>query len=288
MKCELLKSTHTEIEELIKLAEIVEMAEKSQTKPRKETFENPIHHTGAIRKQEYRGGQRREKTGAPHGKSRNFHQARPAQNQRVQQQQQRPSGSKSPLSPNFKQTDSGQGCFCCGKDNNRKAECTLRFKYCSECGLQGHIFKMCPSKVKKRNIQNVTVDYEDEDVDEIVVSGRYETDHDPTGTNYIPTNMVEVINFKIQDVNKNSEIKVHFETVINKVDHDYVSPQLERISINNVPIEMEADTGAAVSAISKKDYDTNFAEVPIRMTKRKLCAYNKQPIPTLGYIEVPI
>ncbi|XP_046604994.1 uncharacterized protein K02A2.6-like [Neodiprion virginianus] len=34
-------------------------------------------------------------------------------------------------------------CFCCGGTNHIKANCSLQNKYCSECGNQGHIFKMC-------------------------------------------------------------------------------------------------------------------------------------------------
>ncbi|XP_063380882.1 uncharacterized protein LOC134667408 [Cydia fagiglandana] len=37
-------------------------------------------------------------------------------------------------------------CFCCGGHNHLRSECTLRQKYCSECGQQGHIFKVCPKK----------------------------------------------------------------------------------------------------------------------------------------------
>ncbi|XP_063530485.1 uncharacterized protein LOC134741581 [Cydia strobilella] len=40
----------------------------------------------------------------------------------------------------------GTRCFCCGGDNHLRSECTLRQKYCSECGQQGHIFKVCPKK----------------------------------------------------------------------------------------------------------------------------------------------
>jgi hypothetical protein len=37
-------------------------------------------------------------------------------------------------------------CYCCGNDNHIRTECRLKKKYCSECGQQGHIFKVCPKK----------------------------------------------------------------------------------------------------------------------------------------------
>ncbi|KAG7300846.1 hypothetical protein JYU34_015185 [Plutella xylostella] len=50
----------------------------------------------------------------------------------------------------------GNECFCCGKSNHLKHECTLRKKYCSECGQQGHIFRMCP----RRQRQTIVVETE--------------------------------------------------------------------------------------------------------------------------------
>ncbi|XP_063392969.1 uncharacterized protein LOC134678355 [Cydia fagiglandana] len=35
-------------------------------------------------------------------------------------------------------------CFCCGNTNHIKKDCRLLKKFCSECGKQGHIFKVCP------------------------------------------------------------------------------------------------------------------------------------------------
>ncbi|XP_076299905.1 uncharacterized protein LOC143218559 [Lasioglossum baleicum] len=37
----------------------------------------------------------------------------------------------------------GRTCYCCGGNNHIRADCWLKNKYCSECGSQGHIFKMC-------------------------------------------------------------------------------------------------------------------------------------------------
>ncbi|XP_015510620.1 uncharacterized protein LOC107217565 [Neodiprion lecontei] len=51
-----------------------------------------------------------------------------------------------------------RACHCCCKNNHLKAQCSLRYKYCSDCGKQGHIFKMCPKKSNQtgrvNNIQN--------------------------------------------------------------------------------------------------------------------------------------
>lgn len=40
-------------------------------------------------------------------------------------------------------------CYCCGNDNHIKSECRLINKFCSECGKQGHLFKVCPKKTRQ-------------------------------------------------------------------------------------------------------------------------------------------
>ncbi|XP_063534987.1 uncharacterized protein LOC134744969 [Cydia strobilella] len=54
-------------------------------------------------------------------------------------------------------------CFCCGKDNHMKKDCTLKTKFCSECGQQGHIYKMCPKKYRQTNMLEVTNEEKTED-----------------------------------------------------------------------------------------------------------------------------
>ncbi|XP_045541710.1 uncharacterized protein LOC106713025 isoform X2 [Papilio machaon] len=54
-------------------------------------------------------------------------------------------------------------CFCCGKENHVKADCRLIKKFCSECGQQGHIYKMCS---KKRQISTLEAKQPEEDAEE--------------------------------------------------------------------------------------------------------------------------
>lgn len=65
-----------------------------------------------------------------------------------------------------------------------------------------------------------------------------------------------------------------------------IEPQLETVIINNLSFKMEIDSGADVSAISKKYYDKFFSKIPIRPSKIFLRAYDKQKLPAIGYIQV--
>ncbi|XP_046612657.1 uncharacterized protein K02A2.6-like [Neodiprion virginianus] len=65
-----------------------------------------------------------------------------------------------------------------------------------------------------------------------------------------------------------------------------VNPQFVTIKVNNIPLKMEIDSGAGVSAISKNCYEKWFAEIPLITSKISLRTYDKQKLPTLGYIQV--
>lgn len=60
------------------------------------------------------------------------------------------------------------------------------------------------------------------------------------------------------------------------------------VLIENVKLNMEVDTGSAVSLISKKLYDKCFSKLPIQLTKTRLTSYTGEIIQLLGFIEVSV
>lgn len=58
-------------------------------------------------------------------------------------------------------------CFCCGANNHYKKECRLIKKYCSECGQQGHIYKMCMRNKTTQKIYSVSEDTKSSDEQEV-------------------------------------------------------------------------------------------------------------------------
>ncbi|KAG7297094.1 hypothetical protein JYU34_020036 [Plutella xylostella] len=63
------------------------------------------------------------------------------------------------------QDSSGSKCFCCGKIGHMRSECSLRYKFCSECGQKGHIFRVCSRK--NTNIKTVIVENETDKQEEV-------------------------------------------------------------------------------------------------------------------------
>ncbi|XP_048001525.1 uncharacterized protein LOC125238280 [Leguminivora glycinivorella] len=62
---------------------------------------------------------------------------------------------------NRQQQQQQSKCLCCGKTGHWKDQCTLRFKYCSECGRKGHIYRLCPQK--KPSLKTVVCSEEKEE-----------------------------------------------------------------------------------------------------------------------------
>ena len=60
------------------------------------------------------------------------------------------------------------------------------------------------------------------------------------------------------------------------------------LKIEDVEIEMELDTGAAVSVVSHNDYCKYFKHLPLTAPKRELHAYTGAPLKVVGEILVRV
>lgn len=45
--------------------------------------------------------------------------------------------------PGSNPSSSADECYCCGIKGHRKPQCKWREKFCSECGKQGHVYRVC-------------------------------------------------------------------------------------------------------------------------------------------------
>lgn len=169
-------------------------------------------------------------------------------------------------------TRTGQACYCCGKFDHVKAQCSLRFKYCSECGQKGHIYKMC-SKNKDNNRSNSQ---------HFINAESSEPGHEELGEN----ECTDEYDNTEQRFESDFFLIENAEVEVNNIAS--VPPQFETIRVNNIPLEMEVDSGALISAISVECYKQFFSSIPLQASDMVLRAYNKQPIQAIGLITVSI
>lgn len=104
-------------------------------------------------------------------------------------------------------------CFCCGKTNHIRINCTLTKKYCSECGRQGHIFKMCPQRGTRT-------------------------------TNVVSANVKQNNDDEVEDLSSLFEEHEVFSLGVSKVPPHYISLNLEGKNI-----DFQLDTGSDVTVI---------------------------------------
>ena len=92
------------------------------------------------------------------------------------------------------------------------------------------------------------------------------------GTNWIDTGQQE------KDSDTDSELPLFKIRDSSKVAH----PLTVDIEINGRALNMEVDTGAAVSIISKTTYQKLFSEIPIKPASLRLRTYTGEPIDVEG------
>lgn len=265
IRYELLKQSSLELKKFIEVAKAVELAhEKTPTL----SFTNSasvaqstseFHSVGTSRKFPSRADQ-----------STYYRQA---SNTAGRTQQQSPSINNANGYRQEEASGSQKTCHCCGKNNHLKFQCTLRFKFCSEYGKKGHIFKMCPQKNNSKINNSMLKQIVDEDVETSNDTYYKADDYDDSASDN---------DRYMTDCHTIKEYK------LNSMGNDDVPPHFETIKINDIPLRMEVDSGAFISAISLENYQKYFAHIPIKESKITLRSYDGTIISSIGLIKVSI
>jgi hypothetical protein len=173
---------------------------------------------------------------------------------KVQQQQ---PWKKKPSTPTHRQGHSkGQSrsqtkrpCFRCGGTNHRDHECRHINAICHYCNKKGHIESVCLSKQRAAKSSK------------------------PVKTVNATDTEDEVSLFTI-NINHASS---------SKSEPIWVTP-----NVNNIPIRMELDTGAAVSLLPSNLYKQHFKDHHLKPTKAVLRTYSGEVITSKGILRVPV
>ena len=165
-------------------------------------------------------------------------------------------------------------CWCCNRTNHTPENCFYKSAQCHACGKTGHIqaSKVCKTsrsgKVEKPKFQEKK---------QTPAGKPRKKFHQSAG----------VKQMYAESENSASDSDVPIKSVSSNGSSSY-SPIMVTIEIENIPLQLELDTGSAVSVISWKTYQDMFSEVPLKDTKVTLKTYTGELIEPKGVIEVTV
>lgn len=150
-------------------------------------------------------------------------------------------------------------CFRCGKPNHKAPECRFKDSVCTKCNKKKHLAKVCRSS---SSTPHRTPGYSSQ-----------------SGTRPVQTNTVI----------SSTEVPEEYQLFsIQQADtSNHGKPLTLSVTINGKLVQMEIDTGSAVSIISESVYKTIFEtqiSEALQDTEAKLCTYSGEHLPVKGKI----
>lgn len=140
------------------------------------------------------------------------------------------------------------GCYCCGKADHRKAQCKFKDYTCNNCGLTGHLQRVCR---KPRS--------------------RKPTKSQPAQ--------------KVKTVASDDPASEEVDTIL-QVGVPRTKPLKVEVKLDGKPLSMELDTGASVSLVSEATFRSLYKYRPIRQSGVRLRTYSGEMLKVVGETEV--
>ena len=144
-----------------------------------------------------------------------------------------------------------KACNRCGKQGHLAAAFPFREAKCYKCGEKGYIARVCRGGKK-------------------AIGERPKKLH--------------VIDTGVTDHSDDSDSIATVRSLKSRRSNPYKAV----VTVNVKPLEMEVDTGAAVSLISKKTLEAMFPAAPISKPSLALRTYTSEPIPVIGEVSVQV
>ena len=148
----------------------------------------------------------------------------------------------------------GRACHWCGKTSHLAPQCNFKDATCHTCGKKGHLARVCRS-------------------------GRQQK---PAKGPRRRANVVEV------DTTEAKPPPVDPISTLHQVSGRSPSPYKVVLQIEGKPVEMEVNTGASVSIMSKESWLALFPKIPLARTSMSLRTYTAQTISVEGQADVAV
>ncbi|XP_061878364.1 uncharacterized protein K02A2.6-like [Entelurus aequoreus] len=171
----------------------------------------------------------------------------------------------------------GRKCTRCGRVNHKMEECFYKDQSCHNCGKRGHIARMCrEDKGGPKTTHFFWVKKGQK------MKGKFKKRADQVEAETKPSDP--------ETTDSDGVGGLHVVEVEKSVKHDSAASAIiwVRPKVEGQTIEMELDTGAAVSIISEKVYNAKFSQLRLRTTNLLLRSYTGQVMTPLGVIKVDV
>ncbi|XP_048854231.1 uncharacterized protein K02A2.6-like [Brienomyrus brachyistius] len=184
----------------------------------------------------------------------------------------------SSLKVNAVLSQKGESCRRCGKTNHTDHDCWFRDRDCHQCGRKGHLKRMCRSKTKNR--QGRGHKQEEGKPEQKGNAIKHGLKDKKKKIHYVEANENESEQTKSDT---DSELGLYTLSQKGKYSRITVMPL-----INGKKMEMELDTGAAVSLIPWEQYKRNLSQLPLLPTDIMLKTYTGEPLAPEGVVKVQV
>ena len=167
-------------------------------------------------------------------------------------------------------TSSNSTCYRCGKLNHTASQCRYKDFDCLKCGKRGHLKVVCRSKGYRPQIGN---SHSNETPRPRKNSFR------PQRTKYIK---------EMEDKSDDQLSTENQDLALFTLGGEARRPIKVDVKIGDKPLTMEIDTGAAVSIVSKQEYDSKFSSYELRKSAVVLKTYTSESLEVAGEITVHV
>ena len=177
--------------------------------------------------------------------------------------------------------DSHVPCYRCGQTGHHKDNCKFKSSTCHLCGKIGHIKPVCHSRnssysssSSRPSTSNRSTRSDSSQPRRRPRSSYRSTRYQSTGNSV--KHLVEEEGQGTRNEDRSSEY-----TLFN-VPSPPQAPLLVSVTVNQLSLTMEVDTGAAFSVISRSTFEKLFSSVPLRKTDIKLKTYTGESLQMYG------